>query len=459
MEWLSAWQSFISFREERSSLSNPINPPSGWHELSANTIRISNARLFDPAAGLDRTADIVIADGKIVAIGENAADYSGVTIDGSGLTVTPGLFDMHVHLREPGFEHKETVQTGCVAAAAGGFTGVACMPNTKPALDNPGLVEFVRTQAIGTPVEVHPIAATTKGRKGEILSEMSELVEAGVRGFSDDGAPVASADLMRRALEYSHMLGAVIIEHSEEPSLTNGGLMHEGAVSTRLGLIGWPGVGEEIAIQRNIMLAEYTGGRLHCAHVSTARGVELIREAKKRGLQVTGEVAPHHLTLDCSIIEGYDSDYKVNPPLRENSDIEALIVGLAEGTIDAIATDHAPHAADEKEVEFALAPFGMVGLETAFGVVHTELVRTGRLSLSRAIDALTAQPRNILRLPEVRIEIGAEANLALFDLEESWTVDRDLLNSRSHNTPFHGWKLTGRPVGVVKGEIAWMKKR
>jgi len=431
--------------------------PVGWRESTSQNIVLKGGRLFHPGMGIDRIADVAIEAGKIKHIGTIPGDFLADVIDCSGLTITPGLFDMHVHLREPGFEHKETVRTGCSAAASGGFTGIACMPNTNPATDNPGVVEFIRNQAKDIPVEVHPIAATTKGRKGETLTEMGELTAIGVTAFSDDGSPIASADLMRRALEYSNMLGAIIIEHCEEPSMTSGSIMHEGAVSTRLGLTGWPAVAEEIAIERNIQLAEYTGARLHCAHVSTARGVELIRNAKDRGVKVTAEVTPHHLSLDCSILENYDSEYKVNPPLRESTDIAALISALADGTIEAIATDHAPHAHDEKEVEIALAPFGMLGLETAFGVINTELIKTGRITLGRAIDAMAVQPRRLLSLPAIEFAEGAVANLTILDLDEHWVVERDELNSKSHNTPFHGWKLTGKARGIYNNGKLWYR--
>lgn len=439
--------------------SGKVSPPKGWRSVEASSLVIKGARLVDPANGLDHTTDITVENGLITSIGEAPAGFKGEIIAGSGWVVTPGFFDLHVHLREPGYEHKETVQTGCLAAAAGGFTGIACMPNTNPAIDNPGLVDFVRGQADGYPVEVHPIAATTKGRKGETLTEMSELMSVGVRAFSDDGSPVASADVMRRALEYAGMLGAVVIEHCEEPSLTAGGIMHEGADSTRLGLVGWPSIGEEIALQRNIFLAQFTGGRLHAAHVSTAHGVEMIREAKKRGIDVTAEATPHHLSLDCSLLSSYSADFKVNPPLRENKDIEALIKGLADGTIDCIATDHAPHQEDEKEVELAAAPFGMLGLETAFAVVYTHLVKQHRLSFDRLVDAFAIQPRKIMRLPQAEIVVGSPANLTILSLTESWTVDRESMNSKSKNTPFHGWELTGCAMGVVNQGICWVREK
>jgi dihydroorotase len=330
------------------------------------------------------------------------------------------------------------------------------MPNTNPALDNPGLVRFVRERASGLPVEVHPIAALTRERKGENLSEMGELVDAGITAFSDDGSPLVSSGLMRRALEYTRMHNAVVIEHCEDPKLTANGVMHEGEVSTRLGLPGWPSIGEEIAVERNLRLAEYTGGRLHIAHVSTAGSAELIRAAKARDVKVTAEVTPQHLTLNCDLLESYNTDYKVNPPLRTQEDIEALVQALADGTIDAIATDHAPHQWDEKEVEFIHAPFGMIGLETALGVILTKLVASGKIPLPRVIEAMTHAPRRILNLPQASLMVGQPANLTLFNPNRTWTVDRDRMVSRSRNTPFHGWQLQGRAVGVVNRGIAWL---
>lgn len=433
-----------------------VKPPVNWREYKTDKLVIKNARLFDPAIRLDKIADLMIIDGKIDKIGRAPEKWTGESIDASGWLVTPGLFDMHVHFREPGYEHKETIASGCRAAVAGGFTGVAPMPNTNPAIDNPGLVEFVRDQAFGYPVEVHPIPAITHGRKGECLSEMAELVESGSTAFSDDGSPLDSAEIMRRALEYTKMFDAVIIEHCQDNSLTADGIMHEGEVSTRLGLPGWPAIGEEIAIERNIRLAEYTGGHLHIAHISTAGSLELVRAARKRGVNITAEVAPQHLTLDCEILASFNSDYKVNPPLRTREDCNALIEGLADGSIDAIATDHAPHAPDEKEVELLIAPFGMIGLETAVGVLMTKLVNEKKISLERMIDALTAAPRRILHLPAVSIEKGKPANLTMLNPERTWKVDREKFLSKSKNTPFNGWELKGKAVGVVNNGLAWI---
>ncbi len=431
--------------------------PEGWRIIKVDKLAVKGARLLDPSTGLDQQTDLLISDGVIQKVGSVPDDYKAEVIEAQGWIVCPGLFDMHVHLREPGFEYKETVESGCWAAMAGGFTGVAPMPNTNPPIDNPGIVNLIRKRAEGMPVDVYPIAAVSQGRNGVVLAELAELREIGVTAFSDDGSPVSSAELMRLALEYTRMLDAVVIEHCEESSLTAKGVMDEGAVSAALGLVGWPSVAEDIAVDRSIRLAEYTGGRLHIAHVSSAGSVEIIRAAKARGVNVTAEATPHHMTLDCSLVESFNSCYKVNPPLRTKMDTEALIKGLAEGVIDAIATDHAPHADFEKEVEFNFAPFGMIGLETALGVVSTRLVSTGKLKLERMIDAMSTKPRSIMGLPSVSIKSGTPAELTLFDPAEKWKVDRNKMLSRSKNTPFDGWELQGRPRGIIKGQTAYLR--
>lgn len=438
-------------------MSKPVFPPDGWRTESTENLAIKGARLIDPSIGLDQIADIIIKDGVIEQIGSVPSDFTGNVIEADGWIVTPGLFDMHVHLREPGYEYKETVQSGGTAAAVGGFTGVACMPNTNPPVDNPGVVQFIQDQADGLPVDVHPIPAVTHGRDGKELVDFAELSEVGATAFSDDGDPVDSAELMRRAMEYCKMLNTVIIEHCEESTLSGKGVMDEGEMSTRLGLPGWPSIAEDIALERNIRLAEFVGARLHAAHVSTAASAEMIRQAKARGIQITAEVCPHHLTLDCTMLNGYDSNFKVNPPLRTVADCEALIAALADGTIDAIATDHAPHARHEKEVEFIFAPFGMLGLETAVGIILTKLVQTEKLTLYRMIEAMTTAPRKILNLPQAVIKEGQVANLSLIDPNESWTVDRTKVVSKSENTPYHGWNLTGRARGVVNFDTAWVR--
>lgn len=432
-------------------------PPKGWKFFDTSSLALKGVKLVDPSVSLDIVSDLTIRNGIIDSIGPLPRDFKGQVIDCRGLVACPGLFDMHVHLREPGYEHKETVQSGCIAAAAGGFTGVAPMPNTNPVQDNPGIIAKVRSRAEGLPVDVHPIAAVTTGRKGEILTEIIELHEEGVNAFSDDGSPVPSANLFRLALEYTLMFDGVVIEHCEDASLNADGVIDEGLMSTELGLPGMPSVGEEIAVFRAVSLARYTGGSVHIAHVSTANAADIIRRAKSAGVNVTAEVTPHHLTLDSGILATYNSDYKVNPPLRSKADVEALAVGLADGTIDVIASDHAPHAPDEKEVEFIHAPFGMTGLETTLGIVLTRLVKPGIISLARAIDAMSHQPRKILRLPPAALETGSPANLTIIDLDAEWTVDRNSMLSKSRNTPFHGWKLTGRSRGVINREIAWIR--
>ena len=432
--------------------------PAEFKALATENLAIKGARLIDPAEGFDEITDLVIKDGKIAAIGAIPKGFSGDAIEAAGWIVCPGLFDMHVHFREPGYEYKETIQTGCNAAVAGGFTGVATMPNTNPATDNPALVKLQREKAEGTPVEVVPIAAVTKERKGETLAEMAELHEAGVNAFSDDGSPVFNAEIMRLAIEYTRMFDGVIIEHCEDSQLSGKGIMDEGALSTSLGLAGWPSVAEDIDAYRAIRLAEYTGGRAHIAHVSTLETVELIRDAKARGVRVTAEVTVQHLTLDSSVMTSYDSDYKVNPPLRTPDDVRALIEGVVDGTIDAIVTDHAPHAPDEKDVELMLAPFGMIGLETALGVVLTKLVAENKISLRRVLETMSEAPRRILGLNSAKIKPGYEANLTMFDPEKEWTVDRDKFQSKAKNTPFNGWQLKGAACGVINKGIAWIRQ-
>ncbi|MFC2150023.1 dihydroorotase [Calditrichota bacterium] len=436
---------------------NSIRIPKGWQAGDADKIAFRNARLYDPANNIDQIADLVIEDGKVFAVGSIPAGWDGKLVEASGWLITPGLFDMHVHLREPGQEHKETVKTGCMAAIAGGFTGVACMPNTSPPIDDISIVEMIRERAELLPVDVHPVPAVTRGRKGDELSEIGEMVDGGVTGFTDDGSPVESAGLMRNALEYTKMFNAVMIEHCEDRDLVGSGVMHEGETSTQLGLPGWPSIGEEVAVARNIQLADFTGGRIHIAHISTAGSAELVRQAKARGVKVTAEVTPHHLTLDCSLLKGYDTNYKVNPPLRSAEDVRAMIEALKDGTIDAIATDHAPHAHDEKEVEFLFAPFGMVGLETAFSIILTKLVNPGELSLERAIDAMVNAPRRILNLTQPGIVQGVAANLSIFNPEEEWVVDNASFLSKSRNTPFHGWSLKGKACGVVNKNLYWLR--
>ena len=409
--------------------------------------------LLDPAAGTTRTADLLIRDGTIAEIGKGLTPAGDVpAYDASGRYISPGWLDMHVHLREPGQEHKETIATGTRAAAAGGFTDVACMPNTDPPLHTRDVVEFVKERAADTPVGVHPIACVSKERAGEELAELADLADGGAVAFSDDGAPVHDAGLMRRALEYSTMLDRPVINHMEEPALNPNGQMHEGEVSARIGVDGIPGLADDVMIARDIELAAFTGGHVHVAHISTARGVELVRRAKARDLPVTAEVCTHHVTLTDAAVErsGFDPDTKMHPPLRSAEDRAALREGLADGTIDALCTDHAPHAAHETEVEFNAAPFGITGLETAWGLIGRELIEPGILSVEEAVEKLTVAPRRILRLDRPTIAEGAPACLTVFDASTRWTFTEDHVRSKSQNTPFLGDTLVGRPWAIYR---------
>jgi dihydroorotase len=411
---------------------------------------LTGGTLLDPETEEERCADVLIRGGEIARIGEdlNAGDVP--THDASGKLISPGWMDMHVHFREPGQEHKETVRTGCRAAAAGGFTEVACMPNTEPPIHTRDVVEQIIERSEGTPVAVHPIACVSKERAGEELTEMADLADGGAVAFSDDGAPVQHAGLMRRALEYSSMLERPVVNHMEELTLNPDGQMHEGAVSTRLGLPGIPGLSEEVMIARDVRLAEFTGGRVHVAHISTAGSVEAVRGAKERGLNVTAEVCTHHLALTDEAVErsAFDTNTKMHPPLRSREDVEALKAGLADGTIDAICTDHAPHASFEKEVEFTAAPFGIIGLGTAWGLVGRELIEPGVLAVAEAVRKMTVAPRRILGLPVPRLDEGEPANLTIFDPDARWTFAEDDVRSKSRNTPFVGAEMRGRPSAV-----------
>lgn len=398
-------------------------------------------------------ADVLIENGRIAAVGKAlGAGRKAPVIDAGGLIVTPGLIDMHVHLREPGFEYKETVASGTKAAVRGGFTAVCAMPNTRPVCDCAAVVECVlqRAQAAGN-ARVYPVGALTKESAGRELAALGEMRAAGAVAFSDDGNWVADAHLMRRAMEYASMLGAPVISHCEDKALSAGGVMNEGVTATVFGLRGMPAAAEEVAVARDIILAELTGCHLHIAHVSTAGSVGLIRAAKKKGIRVTAEAAPHHFTLTEEAVTGYDTNAKVNPPLRTQADVAAVVEGLADGTIDVIATDHAPHTVEEKETEFDAAPFGVVGLETAVGLVFRELVNKGVVGLPDAVAKMTVNPARILGLDAGRIEEGAVADITLIDPERKETVEPLNFVSKGRNTPFGGWELTGVPVGVVIG--------
>jgi dihydroorotase len=415
---------------------------------------IRGGRLIDPATGRDEIGDLWVSDGVIVEPLPELPSAALAVIDAEGLIVAPGLIDMHVHLREPGHEYRETIRSGARAAAAGGWTGIACMPDTSPAIDNAELVRFIHDQARAAAVRVHVVGAITRGRQGEQLAEIGEMAEAGIVGISDDDRPVDHPAIMRRALEYARMFDLPVIAHCEDRRLSGDGVMHESIMSTALGLKGIPPVAEESVIVRDIMLTELTGGRLHIAHVSTAAGVALIREAKRRGVRVTADVTPHHLTLTDRALHTYDTNLKVNPPLRTNRDVEALRAGLADGTIDAIASDHAPYSFDEKYVEYNAAPFGVIGLETTLGVVMTDLVQPGHLTLAEAIRAMTTAPARILGLQGGSLQPGKPADVTLFDPRRSWTVTPETFFSRSRNTPFGGRTLAGRATHtMVAGRI------
>jgi dihydroorotase len=411
---------------------------------------IKNGHILDPANKVDEKLDLLVMDGKIAKLGKPgsfAADGVKV-IDVSGKLVVPGLIDMHVHLREPGFEYKETILTGTAAAKEGGFTSVCCMPNTNPVNDNRSVTEFILGQAKDGSARVFPIGAITKGSKGEELAEMGELHAAGCPAVSDDGKPVVSAAIMRRAMEYSNIFDLLIISHCEDSSLSGKGVMHEGAVSTELGLRGIPRAAEDVMTGRDITLAELTGCRLHIAHVSTAGSVNMIRAAKVRGVKVTAETCPHYFTLTDEAVRGYNTQAKMNPPLRTADDVAAIKQGLTDGTIDVIATDHAPHGMDEKSGEFDYAPFGIVGLETALGLTF-KLVEEKVLSLAEAIKKLSTNPASILKINKGTLSVGADADITIIDLDADWTVDSAQFKSKSKNTPFNGWKLRGRAVQTI----------
>jgi len=421
---------------------------------------IKNGRVIDPANNIDATLDILIKDGLIAEVGKGLKAKADETVDAKGKLVTPGLVDLHVHLRDPGLEYKEDVISGTQSAAAGGFTSIACMPNTKPVIDNKTVVTYIIEKAKNEgSANVFPIGAITKGSKGESLAEMGELQEAGCVGFSDDGGPVINGEVMRRALEYARPFKTAIISHAEDLSIVAGGVMNDGPVAAELGLKGIPWVAEDSMTARDVMLAEFTGGRLHIAHISTKGAVDIIRQAKKRGVNVTCEAAPHHFTLTDEAVRGYNTNAKMNPPLRSAEDMAAVRAGLADGTIDAIATDHAPHHIDEKNVEFAIAMNGIVGLETALPLTM-KLVEDGVLKLNDAIAKLTCGPCQALNIPRGTLSVGAVADVAIIDQELEWTVSAQDLVSKSKNTPFDNWKLNGVAVQtILAGKTVYMRNQ
>ncbi len=412
---------------------------------------IVGGRVIDPSQQLDRVTNLLLEDGKIAALDALPTGREEI-IDAQGKIVCPGLIDMHVHLREPGGEEDETIETGTLAALSGGFTTVACCPNTDPPIDTQAAVHFVFERAArANHCHVAVIACVSKNREGKELAEIGQLVEAGAVAFSDDGSPIANAELMRRALQYCLMFDKPILSHAEIPELTAGGVMHEGLISLILGLQGMPAVAEDAMVARDIALAESTGGRLHIMHVSTWGSVQAIRRAKARGVRVTAEVTPHHLTLTDDALRSFDSNFKVNPPLRSREHLEALVEALGDGTIDVIASDHAPHAKEKKMQELDRAPFGVVGLETTLSVVITRLIEPGHLSWSQAIEKLTINPARILGLNKGTLAPGADADVTIIDPELRWRVEPEELLSKSKNTPFAGWELKGRTVLVIVG--------
>ena len=418
---------------------------------------IKNGRVIDPASGHDAVADVWIEDGLIKGVGPGLSPAGAEVFDASGLVVAPGFIDMHVHLREPGFEHSETIESGARAAAAGGFTSICPMPNTSPVNDSPTvttyIIEKARRHAV---VNVFPIGAITRGSQGEELAAIGSMRQAGAVAISDDGRPVMNAQLMRRAMEFARSFHMPVINHCEDLHLSAGGDMHEGVESVRLGLRGIPGSSEDVMVARDILLAEVTGARYHVAHISSRHSVEMVAFAKHRGLPVTSEATPHHLTLTDAGMIPYDSNYKMKPPLRSASDVNAIVEGVVSGAIDAIATDHAPHAGSEKMQEFEKCPFGIIGLETALGIALDRLVHTGKIGLGRLVELFTVNPARILSLKRGTLAPGATADVTIFSTERTWIYDVNKSFSKSHNSPFNGVSFRGGPVAtVVSGQIVW----
>jgi len=421
-------------------------------------ILIRGGRVIDPSRGSDGIADVYLVEGRVASVGRGIVGEDGCqVIEAAGKVVAPGLIDLHVHLREPGFEDLETVATGAMAAAAGGFTAVCAMPNTDPPLDNQGAIGFVISQAQKAgKARVYPVGTISLGQKGEKLSEFGELMSAGAVAISDDGKPVMNSHLMRTALEYARTFGLPVADHCEEITLAEGGAMHEGLVATRLGLKGIPAAAEEIHVARDIILSELTGGHIHLCHMSTRGSVALIRRAKEMGLKVSAEVTPHHFTLTHEACQGYNTNAKMNPPLREEADVEAVQGALKDGTVDVIATDHAPHHYDAKEREFDEAPNGILGLETALGLAITQLVVPGLVALPDLLYRMSTRPAQLFKLPGGSLAVGAPADVVILDPEAKWVVDPSRFHSKSRNTPFGGRRLTGRAeLTIVRGRVVY----
>ena len=417
-------------------------------------IILKDINLFNPVNNIDlKNTSVLLKDGVIAKIGniEKKEFEEAEVYELSGKYVLPGFVDMHVHLREPGREDEETIVTGCNAAANGGFTEIACMPNTTPAIDSAEIINFIKKNSANHLVNVYPIAAATLGRNGEVLSPMAELSEAGAVGFSDDGTAIKTASLIRKVLEYSKMYDLPVIEHCEDETMADGA-MNEGYNSTLLGLPGLPSVSEDLIVSRDILMAEYTGGKMHIAHISSKRSVELVREAKHKGINITAEVTPHHFALTDDALKTYDTNFKMNPPLRTTEDVNAMIEGLKDGTIDCIVTDHAPHSIEEKEEEFQYAPNGIVGLETVVGLTLSELFHKKILSLKEVVEKLSINPRKILKIPIPQFVIGETANFTILDPDAVWTVDISKFKSKSRNSPFDKKLLNGKSVGVINNK-------
>jgi dihydroorotase len=421
---------------------------------------IKNGHVVDPKSGLDEVFDILIEDDKIIEIGKNLSITSGDLIDAEGKYVLPGLVDAHCHLRDPGFEYKEDIESGTASAAVGGFTSIACMPNTNPVIDNEAMIKYVLNKgAQDGYVNVYPIGAVTKGQKGEELAEIGELKFAGAVALSDDGHPIRSSSLMKKALQYSSMFDIIIMSHCEDLDIADEGVMNEGYQSTIMGLRGIPSAAEEIMVARDLVLSEYTNVPIHICHVSTERSVDLIRNAKRRGVKVTAETCPHYFSLTDESCDGFNTNAKVNPPLRTKKDVEAIKEGLRDGTIDIIATDHAPHHSDEKEVEFNLAANGIVGFETALSLAITYLVKPGILSLNGLVEKMCLNPSRILGLNKGTIQVGRTADITIIDINEEYKVKAENFKSKSKNTPFDGYNLTGRVIyTIVDGNVVVREK-
>ncbi len=419
--------------------------------MASDTILIRGGRVIDPASQTDRTADVLLADGKVARIDASITAKAETTIDAAGMIVCPGLLDIHVHLREPGDEDEETIASGSAAAVAGGFTSVVCMPNTRPALDDEAAIEFVYRQAARVDLcNVYPLGAVTKGRQGVELAEMGQMVRAGAVGFSDDGVGVANTAVMLRALQYVRMFDRPIMQHCEDPAIA-GGVMNGGAVALRLGLPGIPSIAEDLMIQRDLTLVRLTQARYHVQHISTAGAVELVRQGKRCGLPVTTEVCPHHLLLTEEACSGYDTNFKMNPPLRARTDVDACLQGVVDGTIDCLVTDHAPHGQQEKEHEFLDAPFGIIGMETALPLFVKALIEPGLLDWPAMIERMTLRPAKVLKLAKGTLAIGADADVTVIDPDARWTIDAKQFHSLSRNCPFDGWEVRGRAAATIVG--------